>query len=1102
MFRTWRARALVIAALVTVSLVPTDALATRFGRNKVQYGAFTWNVLQTEHFDVYYYDGYEDLADAVSTITEAANAEFEMVLGHELTTVIPIIVYASHNDFRQTNVSDSHLGETVGGFTELFKNRVVIPFTGSYEDLRHVLYHELTHVFMFDIIYGGLVESVIRQAYSNPVPLWFVEGLAEYVSRGWDSQAEMILRDLTLSDSIIPLEYLWGGYLVYKEGQSAICFIADTYGPEKIEETVKTLARTHNLERALMEATGFTTVELSKEWERSLKERYWPEVSERNRGEDFLRLITDHRKDNSYLNVGPSVSPDGQRVAFITDRSGYSDVCVASMLDGTLLSRPVKGERSDDFETLHLLRPGASWSPDGTELCLIAKAGASDALHIVDVETGRLRASFRFALDGAFTPSWSPDGDRVAFVGTSAGASDLYVADVDGENLIRLTDDFFDERTPVWSPDGSRIAFASDRGAPVRDDLRRCYDLYAIDVETRDVETLVATVANEHSPSWSPDGSWVAYVSDSSGSPQLHLADLRASTSVRVTHLIGGVSSPSWSVAGDRMALGVYGEGGWDIASVKAPLEAFADAIAGGEREARIDNAYVRGEVVDAPWFPAACAGAGRGSPAEAKEESDATVAALSGEPAGEQQEQVMGPPLAAGEQQEQVMGPPLAASEQQEQVMGPPLAASEQQEQVMGPPLATDGEQEQVMGPPLAAGEQDSSSDTVAKAGAAYRAAVDADGGPQTRAEGPVPVDEDARRIGAVERYRPRFTPDWVNGGFAYTSGYGFSASAQIAVSDVLGNHRFYIATNFFSSLESSNFHVLYEHRGHRANVSLGLHNFKDYYHSDRTWLGEDLGERRYFTERSYGVSAGVSYPFSVFSRVEFDISAISLDRQFAEVNDEGYVELTDERIARSLIIPSVRFVNDTTLWGSIGPLSGGRSSIVVQRAWESGGGFGYLTAIADVRRYIKLGVRHSVAVKLVAARSSARDAQNFYMGGVNSLRGYGDFVFHGRNLTTTSVEFRFPFIDHLEIASPIPLSLWGLRGVAFVDAGAVWDDDFRGVVSGPTGARLSGIKASHGVGVRMRLSMFVVRFDWAWPTDFRRTGGVVTHFALGAEF
>ncbi len=596
-----------------------------------------------------------------------------------------------------------------------------------------------------------------------------------------------------------------------------------------------------------------------------------------------------------------------------------------------------------------------------------AKAGASDALHIVDAETGKLRASFRFALDGAFTPSWSPDGERIAFVGISAGASDLYVTDVDGGNLIRLTDDFFDERTPVWSPDGSLIAFASDRDAPVRSDLRRSYDLYAIDVDSGDIETLVATVANEHSPGWSPDGSWVAYVSDSSGSPQLHLADLRDSTSVRVTHLIGGVSSPSWSAAGDRMALGVYGEGGWDIASVKAPLEAFAGAIADGEREARIDGAYLRGEVVDGPWFPAACADAVHGPPVAAEDEADAAVAELSGEP------------------------------------------ASEQEGRVMGPDPTVDG--------------HDGSSATVARASAAYRAAVESNDGPPTRAERPEPADEDVRSIGSVEKYRPHFTPDWISGGFAYTSGYGFSGAMQIAVSDVLGNHRFYISTNFFSDIESSNFHVLYEHLVRRANFSLAVYNFKDYYYSDRTWLGEDLGEERHFTERNYGVSAGVSYPFSMFSRVEFDLSAVSVSRQFAEVNEEGYHEFTDEQVARSLMIPKVRLVNDTTLWGSIGPLSGGRSSIALQRAWESGGDFAYLTGIADVRRYIRLGGRHSIALKLVAARSSARNAQNFYMGGVNTVRGYDDFAFHGRNLALASFEFRYPFIDHLQIASPIPL-------------------------------------------------------------------------------
>ena len=174
----------------------------------------------------------------------------------------------------------------------------------------------------------------------------------------------------------------------------------------------------------------------------------------------------------------------------------------------------------------------------------------------------------------------------------------------------------------------------------------------------------------------------------------------------------------------------------------------------------------------------------------------------------------------------------------------------------------------------------------------------------------------------------------------------------------------------------------------------------------------------------------------------------------------------------------------------------------MVVQRAWETGGDFAYLTGIADIRKYKRIGVRHSLAFKLVAARSSAKNAQNFYMGGVNSLRGYDDFDFHGRNMVLTSLELRYPFIDHLAIASPIPLTLWGLRGVMFVDAGAAWDDDFRGVTSGSGGRRLNDIKASQGFGVRMNLSMFVVRVDWAWPTDLRTTGDVMTHFALGAEF
>jgi len=1006
--RTYRSCLLALACLAAVLVQSDTARSARFGRNKVQYRGFEWKVAQTEHFDVYFYGGSEDLADVVGKMSERANDEFERVLGHRLSTAIPVIVYASHNDFEQTNVSLTHVSETVGGFTELFKNRVVIPFTGSYEDLRHVIYHELTHVFMFDIVYGGLVESVVRQAYFNPVPLWFVEGLAEYVSQGWDSEAEMILRDLTVSNMVVPLQYLSGGYLIYKEGQSALNFIAERYGEEKIAEIVQEIARTQNLDRALRPTIGMTTTELSAEWEEWLERKYWPQVAGKLRGDETARLVTDHRRDHSYFNRSPTLSPDGNRLVFLSDRSGYVGVYLASALDGELLDQLVRGERTDEFETLHVLRPGFSWSPDGDTLCFVAKAGEADALHIVDAESGDVVRSLRFPLDGMFTPAWSPDGSSIAFVGTKYGASELYVTDPEGRDLVKLTDDYADERDPCWSPDGRRIAFAADRDSPPSPRFERAYDIYAIDVATGDVERLVASAGNESSPAWSPDGRTIVYVSDRGGTPDLYAATLDDSTSLRLTDLVGGAASPSWDGAGKRLAFALYGEGGWDIAVAKDPLTALRGEGAEPEIFASIEPA----EHAEPP------------DPYAVTADRDAPAADVTGD--------------------------------------APP-----EPEESRAVRLARDS----------------------------YRSA--------RRHGRPPPEEDEERRPGSVEPYRPRFSPDWVDGGFSYSSAYGFGGSAQIVVSDVLGDHRFYLATDFFSTIDASNFHLQYEHLAHRINYAASVFRYTEYYYSERTMLGEDLGEKRYFTEDSYGMSVGAAYPFSKFSRVEFDLSAFKIDRTFAEETDSGEIELTEERVDRTLLVPSLRLVNDTTLWGSVGPVSGGRSSFVVAKASEIGsGGFRYLTVAADFRRYLRIGARHSLALKLVGARSTQADAQNFYIGGVNSLRGYDDFKFGGTRMALASVEFRYPFIDRLEIASPIPLSIWGVRGILFADLGATWDDAFRGVRRDDEGVRFEDIKSSYGFGVRANLGFFVVRVDRAWPYDLQTAGDPRTHFALGAEF
>jgi hypothetical protein len=1140
-----RVTSIMLTVLVACLLASGTADAQTFGRNKVQYRSFDWRIIHTAHFDVYFYEGSEDLADAVSRIVEDANTEFERVLGHELTTVIPVIIYASHNDFSSTNISASHIEETVGGFTELYKNRVVIPFTGSYDDLRHVLYHELTHVFLFDIVYGGLVDSVIRQAYTNPVPLWFVEGIAEYMSMGWDPEAEMILRDLAVSDLVVPLEYLYGGYLVYKQGQAVVNFIAERYGEEKIREIVRAIAKTHNLEQALQETIGLSTSQLSEEFEDAVQERYWPEITEREDREDVVDLITDHRKDGSYFNFGPSISPDGKSVIFVSDRTGYAGVYVASTLDGAILGKYVSGESTDEFEALHILRTGFGWSPDGSEIAFVAKAGERDALHFIDTEERKVVRSFRFELDGAFTPAWSPDGERIVFVGTRHGASDLYMTDRNGAEPRKLTDDYYDERDPEWSPDGTRIVFSSDRSSPEELGFKRDYDLYTLDPESLEVVRIVATPGREGHPTWSPDGSYVAYTSDVHGSPGIYIASVADSMSVLTTTLVGGAKAPSWARDADWAAFQVYGEGGWDIAVAKNPMERFSEVIAengwfpsvGAPLDVVLNGivAVVEaegGEVTDEK-MEVAVERLGEMGIGEGGAEGESSALAAAGVAAGAAYA-ASGPDPAPGlspEPDEGAVGTPAAA----ESAAGPPDAetpdgpadavsasgpedepdayASEHGDSGEVASDATEGEPEDG---PASADATDEGAATGAAAGAA---AAGASAVPPPESETVTkardaflkatgndvfePEEEPDRDEHIVERYRPRFAPDWITGGLSYSSAYGFAASAEISISDVLGNHRFYIVTDIFASIEASNFYVEYSNLSNRWNWSVGVFHFKESYYSDRTQLGEYLGKKRYFTERNYGVTSSVRYPFSKFTRMEIGLSVMSVDRQYAAANPEGIVELTDEKLKRQLLVPSVRLVNDTTTWGSVGPVAGRRFSIAVSKGWDPGGSFDYLTGTLDFREYMRLGKRHTLAVRLLGARSSSRDAQYFYLGGINGLRGYDDFFFHGHNLGFVSLELRMPFIDRLDIAAPLPLSLWGLRGVVFLDAGAAWDgNNFRGLVSGPAGRTLGDIRAAYGFGLRMRFSYFVLRFDWAWPTDGRTSGPMRTHFALGGEF
>ena len=199
----------------------------------------------------------------------------------------------------------------------------------------------------------------------------------------------MFLRDGVVTGYLPPLEQA-GGYLVYKQGQSAVGCLVERHGEERLRRLLQELRRTRSFDRAFQRVMGIPVRRFDEQWRDELRRAYWPQVATRRDPERFARRLTDHRRDGSALNTAPAVSPQGDRIAWFSDRRQYTDVYVMSAYDGRVLRRVIRGERDTQFEAVPSFRSAIAWSPDGRRLALTAASGGRDVLYVVGAADGRV----------------------------------------------------------------------------------------------------------------------------------------------------------------------------------------------------------------------------------------------------------------------------------------------------------------------------------------------------------------------------------------------------------------------------------------------------------------------------------------------------------------------------------------------------------------------------------------------------------------------------------------------------------------------------------------------------------------------------------------
>ncbi|HEX5132830.1 MAG TPA: hypothetical protein VFX92_10115, partial [Candidatus Krumholzibacteria bacterium] len=158
--KLYKAFAAVVVTLLCAGFLPAVSHAQYFGRNKIQYTDYKWQVLSTPHFDIHYYEGAEAFAVRAALVLEDGYEDYTYKLKEVLPWRVPVILYSSHADFLETNVADGQLSEGVQAFAEPSRRRIVLPFTSSFKEFQHTAIHELAHVFTFNIVYNRMLDNV------------------------------------------------------------------------------------------------------------------------------------------------------------------------------------------------------------------------------------------------------------------------------------------------------------------------------------------------------------------------------------------------------------------------------------------------------------------------------------------------------------------------------------------------------------------------------------------------------------------------------------------------------------------------------------------------------------------------------------------------------------------------------------------------------------------------------------------------------------------------------------------------------------------------------------------------------------------------------
>jgi Tol biopolymer transport system component len=1044
--------------ILFLTLVTAFNVFAQFGKNKVQYKDYVWYYIQTDHFDIYFNEGGETLTEFTAQAAEDALKSIQNTFNYKISSRITLIIYNSQNDFQETNVVDVYLSEGIQGFTELFKNRVVVQFTGSYKQYRHLIHHELVHAVMNDMYYGGSIQNIIANNITLSFPLWFSEGLAEYESLGWDVDTDMYIRDAIISGTLPDLMNL-DGYFAYRGGQSVLYFIANKYGKQKIAELMNKIKGTGNFPEAFKQTIGIDLKDFGERWKKEIKKTYWPDIATRQEPEDFSKRLTNPKNDDGFFNSSPALSPQGDKIAFISNRDFFFDVFLMDASDGKIIKKLVRGNVTPDFEELNILTPGLTWSPDGRNIALSAKSNGFDNIYIINVNTEK-RETLPIKMDAISSVTWSRDGKMLAFVGQNKKQSDIYLYDFETQQLTNLTNDIFGDYDPSWSHDNSMIYFVSDRGKYLKTDYHLTGDeVYKIDYHQKDIYRInlsdrkIKRITNlpesdETSVNEDADGKNLILISDINGINNIYTIPITDSEIVSesemkpITNSLTGLYQLSLSYDSKKLVFSALYQSVFNIFLMNNPFESKTQLT---QLEPTLYIQKLRNNEI----------------------KSDETIVVT-----------------------DTVNKDTLKDSGDDISIFTGNVVISPDSSVKEGNDYSR-----------YIFGRQDTSATKDVSNLFTPNDNLDEDGNFRVR------------------KYKITFAPDLVYANAGYSTFYGLIGTTVLSFSDVLGDHRLIGVTGLQIDLKNSDYGLAYYNLGGRINFGVeGFHTARfvniikgNYIYLYRFRNLQVSLNANYPLNRFYRIETGISY---------MNVRSENLDDIRFPLQDDNFLVPSLSFVHDNILwgytapIEGTRYRFDT--YGNPGfgkkklsfwTITGDYRTyfrFFTDYSFAMRFSMGYSSG-ANAQRFFLGGTENWINRSFATTEIPLESNTDFaFLTVVLPMRGFDYSERIGTKYALMNYELRFPLIRYI-IPAGLPIFFNNILGVAFLDVGTAWTQNEKLQLftrNDRNEIKTKDLLIGTGLGSRVYLFGFILKFDFAWSYTVEKWSKPKFYFSLGLDF